>query len=152
MERCRLSKKPVKPVKTLASDIEEGRRLSGALFPASRHCSRQGDSPLDLWDFENSKPCYGWHYVGWCPSGATAIPKSNWGKDYPIAVLLENETGGEVWVHTPATPELISLAFSAWGMRTTIRNTLTWLVGTSVPGSQHIVQELRTHLPPAEDA
>ena len=139
-------------LRTLQSDIEEGRRMNATRFTSSLHCSRQGESPLELWDFEQSQPQPGWRYIGWCPSAATVLPASNWGRDYPIAVLLENDMGGEVWCHTPATPELISLAFAAWGMRSTIRSTLTWLVGASVPGSQHIVRALRMHLPLAEDA
>ncbi len=97
---------------TLLSDIENRRRLPSHKFSLHEHCTRQGDSPLDLWDFEKMRPQLGWTYVGWCPSASTVIPKSNWGADYPIAVLLESDAGETVWCHVPATPELISAGLS----------------------------------------
>jgi hypothetical protein len=96
---------------TLLSDIEAGRRLDARLFTLFEHCGRQGDRPLDLWDFEQLRPKAGWIYLGWCPAAATPVPRSNWGEDYPIAVLLENAKGERVWLHTPATPTLVAAAF-----------------------------------------
>lgn len=94
-------------VKTLLSDIQAGQRLPSNRFTLHLHCSRQGDTPLDLWDFEKMQPQPGWTYVGWCPAASTVIPTSGWGKDYPIAVLVENARGEEVWCHVPATPDLV---------------------------------------------
>lgn len=97
--------------RTLLSDIEAGQRLDARLFTEFEHCSRQGDSPLELWDFEQLQPQPGWIYLGWCPAAATCIPRSNWGEDYPLAVLLENQAGERVWLHTPATSALVAAAF-----------------------------------------
>lgn len=100
--------------KTLLSDIQAGQRMASHHFSLQLHCSRQGDTPLDLWDFEKMQPQPGWKYVGWCPAASTVIPTSNWGKDYPIAVMVENAREEQVWCHVPATPELVAAGFS-WG-------------------------------------
>lgn len=94
---------------SLYDDIENRHRMNSAHFTLEEHCSRQGDSPLDLWDFQNGRPQIGWKYVGWVPSASTCIPTSNWGKDYPIAVMLENKSGERVWLHVAATPKAVSL-------------------------------------------
>lgn len=101
--------------RSLLQDIKEGRRMSSVYFALNEHCVRQGDSPLDLWDFEQMEPKNGWRYVGWAPSASTPVPNSNWGKNYPIAVLLENYNGERSWCHVPATPILISAAFGLYG-------------------------------------
>ncbi len=86
---------------TLIDDIRAGRRMNSAKFTLNEHCFRQGDSPLDLWDFEQGRPLLGWTYVGWVPASSTCIANSNWGKDYPLAVMLENDKGERVWCHVP---------------------------------------------------
>lgn len=95
----------------LLADISAGKRLDAREFTEFEHCSRQGDNPTMIWDFENLQPLAGWVYVGWCPAAATCMPRSNWGRDYPLAVLLENMAGERVWFHSPATPDLVAAAF-----------------------------------------
>ena len=102
------------PCNTLLSDILAGRRMASHHFSLQLHCSRQGDTPVDLWDFEKRRPQLGWKYVGWCPAASTVIPVSGWGTDYPIAVMVENTREEQVWCHVPATPDLVSAGFS-WG-------------------------------------
>ncbi len=102
--------------KSLETDIRDGVRLSSNKFTLHEHCSRQGDSPLDIWDFENMKPVCGWSYVGWCPSASTVLPNSSWGVDYPIAVLLENESGERSWCHIKTTGQLIHLALKNYSI------------------------------------
>lgn len=96
---------------SLLEDIKNGTRLPSYKFSFREHCSMQGETPLDLWDFERGVPINGWKYVGWCPSESTAIQKSNWGDGYPIAVLLEDEHGVTTWCHVRATDEMTMEAF-----------------------------------------
>jgi hypothetical protein len=105
-----VDRRPLEPLvgRRLIDDVAGNIRLASWNFPLVEHCSRQGDSPLDLWDFDAMVPVAGWVYLGWCPSASTCVPKSNWGKDYPIAVLLENSRGERSWCHVPATGALIS--------------------------------------------
>lgn len=102
-------------MRSLIEDVRDGVRLPSYRFSLCEHCSRQGDSPVDLWDFEGLVPINGWKYVGWCPSASTCIPRSSWGVDCPIAVLLENGVGEFVWCHVSATPALIGAAFRSYG-------------------------------------
>lgn len=95
----------------LLADISAGKRLDAREFTEFEHCSRQGDNPTMIWDFENLQPLAGWVYVGWCPAAATCFPRSHWGRDYPVAVLLANEAGERVWFHSPATPDMVAAAF-----------------------------------------
>lgn len=75
MAKPRQSSEYTSPV---ARDIRRGLRLPGNRFGLYTHCTRQGDKPHEIWDFEKGVPREGWSYVGWCPSGATPIPNSNW--------------------------------------------------------------------------
>ena len=99
---------------SLKQDIIDGKRLNSNLFTINEHVTRQGYSPLDLWDFKTLTPINGWKYIGWVPSASTCIPKSNWGVDCDICVLLE-KCDVYVWLHVPSNDELIHLAFTYWG-------------------------------------
>lgn len=100
----------------VAQDIINNVRLPSYKFNFETHCSRAGFSPLELWDFDTNTPIDDWKYLGWCPSSSTTIPKSNWGEDYPIAVLLEHEIMGYVtWCHVKAKDEEISAGFRLYG-------------------------------------
>ena len=92
----------------LIDDIEKGQRMSGSSFVLRLHCTSQGDSPADLWDFTEQAPLPGWEYVGWCPSGATEKPDSGWpGMDHHVAVMLQNAKEEEVWLHVPVTRKML---------------------------------------------
>lgn len=96
--------------RTLLLDMQERRRMNSAEFTLYEHCFQQGLNPTEIWQFEEQRPCFGWNYIGWCPASSTVIPKSNWGQDYPLAVLLENDRGERAWCHVPATAELKAAA------------------------------------------
>lgn len=94
--------------KLIAEDIKKRIRLPGNRFPATLHCTRQGDPPHEIWDFSQGEPRPGWIYLGWCPSGATGKPGSGWpGMDHHVAVLLGNSAEEEVWLHVPVSREML---------------------------------------------
>lgn len=101
-------------VRCLLEDVQKGVRLASHLFTLSEHCSRQGESPIDLWDFQTMQPINGWRYVGWCPAASTVLPESSWGSGYELAVLVENAVGVRIWFHAKATPDLVMAAFRAY--------------------------------------
>lgn len=80
-------------------------------FTEYEHCTRQGDLPNDLWDFDKCVPLFAWTYVGWCPSASTCRPVSGWGEKYSIAVMLENSKGERAWLHVKPNQEIINVAY-----------------------------------------